>query len=315
MLWSRETENVRKNAEYRLCGLCKNVKRERCEADFRPQLRPAFRHTSSGLGYIGKHALDKIVMHSYPSLEKKKLYNREKLRAAQQGGACALRQAKTEYLLQGKARCGMCGAPVRGECKKGKGGACLNCACKSKGRTQLCKKQNDKKDFIEWYVVEQVISHILTPAWIKFLAAAMADADEKELAFHAASTREQHANAAETSDKALRIKEIAAWLKHFCEGNLMDAEFRRRVIDVFVDQVYLYDDRVVIFCSLRKDKPILHMPTCDTRSEREAEDAPPLTNGSFLYDSRITPNERQKHALLVSGLRLRLFALQLSYAA
>ena len=41
--------------------------------------------------------------------------------------------------------------------------------------------------------------------------------------------------------------EIVAWLKLFCKGDLFDMEFRRRIIDTFINSVYLYDDRVVVF--------------------------------------------------------------------
>lgn len=48
--------------------------------------------------------------------------------------------------------------------------------------------------------------------------------------------------------------EVIAWLRQFCKGDLMDIEFRRRIIDVFINSVYLYDDRVVAWYNIKGGK-------------------------------------------------------------
>ncbi len=45
----------------------------------------------------------------------------------------------------------------------------------------------------------------------------------------------------------ITIEEVSNWLKSFCHGDLTDADFRRRIIDVLVNVVYLYDDKIVIY--------------------------------------------------------------------
>ena len=59
----------------------------------------------------------------------------------------------------------------------------------------------------------------------------------------------------------IRYKEadIIAWLKLFCNGDLFDEEFRRRIIDVFVNSVYLYDDRVIVFYNIRGGKQVSYI--------------------------------------------------------
>lgn len=49
-------------------------------------------------------------------------------------------------------------------------------------------------------------------------------------------------------------KDIVAWLKTFCNGDLFDNSFRRRLIDVFINSVYVYDDRIIIFYNVRGGK-------------------------------------------------------------
>ena len=41
--------------------------------------------------------------------------------------------------------------------------------------------------------------------------------------------------------------EVNAWAKQFCDGDINDAAYRQRIIDVFVNSVFFYDDIVVIF--------------------------------------------------------------------
>ena len=72
----------------------------------------------------------------------------------------------------------------------------------------------------------------------------------------------------------LTEEEVAAWVSQFRNGNVDDVEFCRRVIDIFVNSVYLYDDRTVIFYNIRGDKKlsfedVKNAP--DTKSRAEAE--------------------------------------------
>ena len=54
-------------------------------------------------------------------------------------------------------------------------------------------------------------------------------------------------------------KEVAAWLRTFARGDLLDADFRQRVIDDFVNSVYLYEDKIVIFFNLRHGQETVYL--------------------------------------------------------
>lgn len=64
---------------------------------------------------------------------------------------------------------------------------------------------------------------------------------------------------AETNLSKLRIrqkiqvteKEVVAWLKTFKRGDLFDPDFRNRIIDTFINSVYFYNDKIVIFYNIR----------------------------------------------------------------
>lgn len=45
--------------------------------------------------------------------------------------------------------------------------------------------------------------------------------------------------------------EVEAWLKSFCTGNPNDPNFRHNIVDTFINSIYLYDDRLVLFYNLK----------------------------------------------------------------
>ena len=92
--------------------------------------------------------------------------------------------------------------------------------------------------------------------------------------------------------------EIVAWLKLFCKGDLFDMEFRRRIIDTFINSVYLYDDRVVVFYNIRGGKQVSYIDMLDA-----TEGFPGLDDEPAPADSAETPDAKKKPDT-VSGVRL-----------
>lgn len=54
-------------------------------------------------------------------------------------------------------------------------------------------------------------------------------------------------------------EDIRAWIKQFCKGDPMDEDFRHRIIDVFINSVYLYDDHVIITYNVKGGKQISYI--------------------------------------------------------
>ena len=218
--------------------------------------------------------------------------------------APAAGKAKIEYLLQGKCFCGHCGGSMVGESGKGRNGEVYSYySCRNRKKFHTCQKKNEKKDFIEWYVVEQTVDYILTPERMDKVAASVVAEYEKEFGDGPIKEKERQINKAERelnnlvdrlanapdaavpriyarmeeleSQKAdleidvakLKIargirfteEEVKAWLKRFCDGDLLDEEFRRRIIDVFINSVYLYDKRIIIFYNIKGGKQVSYI--------------------------------------------------------
>lgn len=51
--------------------------------------------------------------------------------------------------------------------------------------------------------------------------------------------------------QGLTTEEIIMWLNKFTKGNIEDEEYRTRIIDIFVNSFYVYDDKCVIYYNLK----------------------------------------------------------------
>lgn len=95
--------------------------------------------------------------------------------------APAAKKALVQYLLQGKAFCGHCGARMVGESGRGKCGDVYHYyACSTKKKVHACPKKNEKKDYAEWYVVEQTVRYVLSPKNIEAISHAVVEEYNKE---------------------------------------------------------------------------------------------------------------------------------------
>ena len=87
--------------------------------------------------------------------------------------------------------------------------------------------------------------------------------------------------AAETDLAKLKIanqtpfteKMIRDWLKSYCKGDLMDLEFREHLIDAFVNCVYLFDDKVIIYYNVENGKQVSFMEMLEDVGDAPAPDA------------------------------------------
>ena len=54
----------------------------------------------------------------------------------------------------------------------------------------------------------------------------------------------------------LTEEQMIAWLKLFCDGNADDEYFRERIINTFLNCVYVYPDKIVIFYNTKKSQEV-----------------------------------------------------------
>ena len=259
--------------------------------------------------YIGEYMYSGAVVPGLAAaLIDADTFSKVQEKVASRRHAPAALKAKVEYLLQGKCFCGHCGGHMVGESGKGRQGATYNYySCRNRKKNHTCDKKNEKKDFIEWYVVEQTVEYILNPERMDLIAARVVAQYEKEFGDGPIREKERLINkigkeldnlvdSLAEAPKAARSRiyarmeelenqkadieidvaklkiaqgirfteaEVKAWLKQFCNGDALDEEFRRRIIDVFINSVYLYDRRVIIFYNIKGGKQVSYIDIAD----------------------------------------------------
>ena len=233
--------------------------------------------------------------------------------------APAKAKAKTEYLLSGKMFCGYCGEPMTGVSGTGRqGGTFYYYSCVGRRGKSGCKKQHEKKDFIEWYVCEQTVQYMQDPARLSHVAKRIIEIHDAD--FDGGKVKELQ-RAVESCDNDIRKlvdalttipdaarpalydkierigaakadmeidlaklrvlsevrykqEDVEAWIRSMCRGDLMDFEFRRQLIDVFINSVYLFDDRVVIVYNIKNGKQVSAIDVLNAVEELDGVELP-----------------------------------------
>lgn len=65
--------------------------------------------------------------------------------------------------------------------------------------------------------------------------------------------------------------EVKAWLSHFCKGDPLDEDFSSRIIDVFINSVYLYDDKIVIFYNIKNGQQVSFVGLCESLEDSSSD--------------------------------------------
>lgn len=185
--------------------------------------------------------------------------------------------------------------------------------CSNRNHRHGCRKKNERKDFAEWYVVEQTLQYVLSPRRAARIAKAVVAQYDKEFSdsriadlekalqqidreldklvdalidtpkvAHKKIHERMETLGAQKEDleidlarlrvaKEIRIteKEVLTWLRQFTIGDPMDIEFRRRIIDVFINSIYFYDDRVIIFYNIRGGKQVSYIDVVNASEDSD----------------------------------------------
>lgn len=200
--------------------------------------------------------------------------------------AGSFKKNKEKYLLTGKIFCGICGATISGISGTGKCKSiyryykCMNV------KKHKCNKKPVQKELIENIVLNAALDIFKDKALIRKISKACFDLQSKESPMLPALKRRLRENQKEIKNLMNAIKagivlkttkselekleaeqeqleiniameklvkpvipqeKIQAWLMNFAATDLSDQSQKQRIIDIFVNSVYVYDDRVVIF--------------------------------------------------------------------
>lgn len=319
------------------------------------EFRPAtFDRVIPNPAYIGQYIYGGTpVPDMCPAIVPEDIYQKALDRRERNRRAPAAGRSNVDYLLTGKLFCGLCGAPMVGDCGTSVGGEryhYYSCAAHKK-RAANCPKKSEKQDFLEWYVCEQTVEYILRPDRLSLIASRVvdcynADIDDtkiKQLMRTVQRLMDEY-NAlmeklifapkkiavgimekmelldaqridAETDLSKLRMqqkiplteKEVTAWLSTFSRGDLFDPAFRRRIIDTFINSVYLYDGKVVILYNIKDGRQTSAIEPLDMLEElKDAGQSSTLTGIGGALPAKVEPG-RPYYVFIRGMLGLVLF--------
>ncbi|MDR1066870.1 MAG: recombinase family protein [Clostridiales bacterium] len=263
----------------------------------RPLTLSCLQHALRNTRYIGKYIYNgQEVAGACEALIDEETFNKvQKILDVRSHGKSG-GKSRQEYLLQGKAYCGHCGARLVGD----SGTSHLNAvyyyyACGKRKKHRACDKKNEKKAFLKWYVAEQTVEYVLRPDRIEYIASRIVEKYEDE--FNDRRIKEYERQIAKLKREVDNIidaiakggvkaverlidkietpetqkediehelvipriangnrythEQIVVWLNVFTRGDPLDPEFQRRIIDVFINSVYVYDDKLVIYYNVQ----------------------------------------------------------------
>jgi hypothetical protein len=186
--------------------------------------------------------------------------------------------------------------------------------CLSNKRKRGCEqKRAVKKDWIEQLIVQDTIDFVLQDKAIKRIAQTLMELQKREdtalpllrkeleetdkgLKNVAdaiqqgiiTNTTKQRLEELETLKSDLEIKilqtelqtdilteeKIVFWINRFKGGDITDISYQRAIIDIFVNAIYLYDDKIIITYNFKSDSRTISLS--DIESSDLPQNAPPL---------------------------------------
>lgn len=229
---------------------------------------------------------DVVQPDSIPAIISKDLFDRVQERMAKNKKAPAQYKAEDQYLLTTKLFCGKCGKFMVGESGTSRTQKVHRYyRCVNTKKKKLCDKKAVKKIWIEDIVVEQVMNVIIDDNAVLYISDLVMDLQameninlpmmkkqftETEKAIQNmlnaiqqgifTSSTKQRLEELEQNKSELEVKilqeeiqkplltreQVTFWICRFRELDVTQLEQRQRLIDSFVNSVYLHDDRLVI---------------------------------------------------------------------
>jgi len=229
---------------------------------------------------------DVVIPGGVPAIVSADLFERVQTRMERNKRAPAATKANEAYLLTTKLFCGKCGRMMVGDCGTSRTGAVhYYYKCGSAKRRTGCTKKAVRKQWIEDLVVDRTMRIVLDDKAIHDITALVMVEQDKENTMLPAlqSQLEQTERGIENMLNAIqqgiftpstkqRLDELEAakeqltvsilqeqikkpriseeqvnfWLLRFRELDTTKQEHRQRLIDSFVNAVYLYDDKILL---------------------------------------------------------------------
>lgn len=228
---------------------------------------------------------DMMIPDAIPPIVSEELFNRVQEIMARNQKAPAMRKAEDDYILTTRLFCGKCGTFMVGESGKSHTGTVHRYyKCSHAKRKMGCDKKPVKKDWIEDAVIHYIMKIVMDDELIDHIADAilniLAQENSKLPQLNARlkeietgiqnmlnaiqqgiltpSTKER-LEALEQEREEIKVaiyseelqkpkitkEHIAFWISKFRDTDLTDVTSRKRLVESFVNAVFVYDDKVV----------------------------------------------------------------------
>ena len=255
--------------------------------------------------YIGSGKCRDIEVET-PIIIDRDLYDKVQQLLTANAPARGKKTDKRYFALTGKLYCGHCGSAMVGDLGTSQNGtvhAYYTCSHRktTHGVSGKCRKKSERQDFLEWYIVRQTMSHVLTDSRIAEIAQRiekLSQEDQKNNGLREAENRQKEINreldeltyrlivtrnqlivdrinkradelAAELEiveadisrlrmqiDRTMTAAQIEQYLRALKTGDPLDEDFRRRIINTFIQRVYLFDDKILVYYNIKETAPI-----------------------------------------------------------
>lgn len=228
---------------------------------------------------------DIIIPGGIPAIIEAELFERVQSRLESNKKAPARAKADEEYLLTTKLFCGKCGRLMAGESGTNSKKVTYHYyKCSGAKRKLGCDKKPLKKHWIERIAVLLTVQRVLHDEEIDRIADALVALQSQEntilpalknqlqecetgitnmlnaiqMGIITAGTKERleslEAQQREIANSIAQIElerpiytkeRIVAWISQFKGGNVDDVEYQKQIIDIFLNSIYVYDDKLV----------------------------------------------------------------------
>lgn len=269
---------------------------------------------------------DVIIDDGVPRIVSDELFQKAHERMQKNKQSRSRFKAKAEYFLSTKLFCGECGCLMVGESGTSRGETVYNYyKCQSVKKHLGCHKKSIRKADIEEIVLHEVMDKMFTEEMVSDIADSVMRLQEREntavpllqkqfdevekgienmlnamqMGMLTKSTKKRLDDLEEQKEKleadilregirqnVLSREQVLFWLRNMKNLDLTNDDNKRRLVDTFVNSVYLYDDRAIISFNCREGANTLPVPcgcASDCTGLGEPEKPVDITSTGFFF--------------------------------
>lgn len=266
--------------------------------------------------YIGEYKYqDVIIPGGVPAIIDTQTFERVQMRMKKNKQTPAASKAQERYLLTTKLFCGKCGKIMFGESGQHGGKTYRYYKCSKAKKKEGCNKKAVKKDWIENLVIQQTMLMVMDKSLmehitdrllalqqeenfdLRLLKKQLAEAekgidnilDAIQAGIFTASTKQRLNDLEERKAElekqiienqiqhpTLTREQISFFLDQFKNTDINDEEERERLIDSFVNAVYVYDDKIILTFNYKNGTKTISLN--DVNSSDLVDNSPPRFN-------------------------------------